>query len=304
MLQTHHIDAKYCGYRKLSAIYLLLAGTGECALVDTGTPGSFDSIINSIRYLGANPAKLSSIFLTHCHLDHSANVSLLTRRCPNIRVYCSPNCCQRVASPADHCRIMSQVVGSRWESEFQNEVLDVPSKFFVPTHDGMRIPFGSAATIRVLHTPGHCPDHVSFVDESSGTLFAGDALGLRYAVIDSHKSFLSIPVGFNAEDYYPTLKRFAELDVKRAAIAHYAYVENVKDHTAQCKVFLDGLMSIGRAAVSAQDLHDRLEKFYISEFGPRALNLHRVRGNLLANYLGLKEWRKPSKEFAVLGRRK
>jgi glyoxylase-like metal-dependent hydrolase (beta-lactamase superfamily II) len=194
---------------------------------------------------------------------------------------------------------MSHIVGARWGTEFKDEVLAVPSTYFVPTHDGMRIPFGSSGTIKVLHTPGHSADHVSFIDESSGTLFAGDAFGLRYGVIDSHKSFISIPAGFNPDDTYDTLKKFSQLDIKRAAIAHYSYVRDVKEHGAQCKAFLDKLMIVGRAATNKRDLHLRLERLYISEFGPNALELHRVRGNLLANYLGLSYWRKPSQDYSI-----
>jgi glyoxylase-like metal-dependent hydrolase (beta-lactamase superfamily II) len=42
-----------------------------------------------------------------------------------------------------------------------------------------------AASLRVLHTPGHTPDHVVFVDESTRSLFTGDAvLGRGTSVVD------------------------------------------------------------------------------------------------------------------------
>jgi glyoxylase-like metal-dependent hydrolase (beta-lactamase superfamily II) len=297
MLRTHLIDAHYCGYTKISSVYMLLAKNGESALIDSGTPGSFGSILQAMSSFGANPAKLSSIFLTHCHLDHSGNVSLFTRHFPHIRIYCSELGISRVVHPEKHCRIMSHFIGEHWAMEFHDEVLPVPQKFFGPTHDGMRIPFGSSAVIRVLDAPGHSPDHVSFVDESSGTLFAGDSFGVRYAVIDDHKSFISIPPGFNPTDLYATLKKFKELkDISRAGISHYGFVNDVQDHANQCIHFMDKLMEVAR---STGDIEENLKKLYLSEFGKNALKLHRIRGNLLANLTGLQDRLHPSKAFVI-----
>jgi glyoxylase-like metal-dependent hydrolase (beta-lactamase superfamily II) len=292
MLRAHVLDSRYCGYSKISAVYLLLSKSGECALIDSGTPGSFDSIIKQMESFGANPSKLSAIFLTHFHLDHSGNVSLFTRRFPHVRVYCSELTLGRVASPENHVRIMTRFVGPRWHSEFGDQVRAVPRNFFKTTSDGMRIPFGSSGTIRVIDAPGHSCDHIAFLEEGSGTLFSGDAFGVRYPIINSRKSFVAIPPGFDPKDVYATLKKLGDIpNVHRAGLSHYGFVDNVKEHADQCIRFMDKLMGIGRRA---GNIKADLTALYTAEFGKDAMRLHRLRGNLLANQLGIQEWFRPS----------
>ena len=64
-------DAKFAFVKNLSAIYLFQAKNSESALVDTGTPHSFPSIKQFLNHNQIKKEQLTSIFLTHAHLDHS-----------------------------------------------------------------------------------------------------------------------------------------------------------------------------------------------------------------------------------------
>jgi glyoxylase-like metal-dependent hydrolase (beta-lactamase superfamily II) len=185
---------------------------------------------------------------------------------------------------------MKSFVGPHWDSEFGDEIRPVPRNFFIPTYNGMRIPFGSSATIRVMDTPGHSRDHIAFLDEGSGTLFAGDAFGVRYPIINSHKGFVAIPPGFDPNDLYTTLKKLRdarETKIRCAAISHYGYVNDMAQHADQCIQFMDKLMEIAR---KSRNLKTDLIALYIAEFGKDAMRLHRLRGNLITNQLGIQEW--------------
>lgn len=68
--------------------------------------------------------------------------------------------------------------------------LDVPVLAFTPRAgersfgDGQRLEAGGGL-LRVVHTPGHTPDHVVLHDPQSGSLFTGDAvLGRGTSVVD------------------------------------------------------------------------------------------------------------------------
>jgi glyoxylase-like metal-dependent hydrolase (beta-lactamase superfamily II) len=50
------------------AIYLL--DLGELVMIDTGAGESCDEVVFNIEKLGLDPAKLTTICLTHCHIDH------------------------------------------------------------------------------------------------------------------------------------------------------------------------------------------------------------------------------------------
>jgi len=47
-----------------------LVNAGELVLIDTGAGQSFSYLVNNILALGFNPEGLTSIIVTHCHIDH------------------------------------------------------------------------------------------------------------------------------------------------------------------------------------------------------------------------------------------
>jgi glyoxylase-like metal-dependent hydrolase (beta-lactamase superfamily II) len=50
------------------AIYLL--DRGELVLIDSGAGIGFEQTVQNIEAVGFNPAKISAVILTHCHMDH------------------------------------------------------------------------------------------------------------------------------------------------------------------------------------------------------------------------------------------
>jgi len=50
------------------AIYLI--DLGELVLIDSGAGVGFEQTVRNIEMVGFNPAEISTIVLTHCHMDH------------------------------------------------------------------------------------------------------------------------------------------------------------------------------------------------------------------------------------------
>ena len=65
-------DSKDC------SIYLM--DLGDLVLIDTGVGISVDAIIENIKELGLDPGKLSTVILTHCHIDHTGGAHEFKRR--------------------------------------------------------------------------------------------------------------------------------------------------------------------------------------------------------------------------------
>ena len=49
----------------------LLEGDGEYLLIDCGTPEGYEQIKENIRKTGVNPGRVTKIYATHGHYDHS-----------------------------------------------------------------------------------------------------------------------------------------------------------------------------------------------------------------------------------------
>ncbi len=81
-----------------------------------------------------------------------------------------------------------------------------------PLHDGQAVEVDELR-LRVLHTPGHAPDHVVFHWEERGVLFSGDL------VLGSGTVMVTPPAGSMA-DYMRSLERVARLDLAVIAPGH------------------------------------------------------------------------------------
>jgi glyoxylase-like metal-dependent hydrolase (beta-lactamase superfamily II) len=289
LAKNNLLEVNYCGYKELLAMFVLKANNGEVALVDSGTPAYFPAILNDLAKSSILPNQISSIFVTHSHLDHSGNLSLWTRYFPHIRIYAHPLAIERLANPSDLCNRMARSMGERFYPEFYDEVRPVPEKFFYPISDGEVFNIGGSRPLECIFTPGHADDHMSIIDHETSTIFTGDAFGLRYSMIDPTTSIFSFAPGFNLEGVYYTLNRIKERkELKRAGVAHFGWISDVVQHADSCLKFADDLIDLVQK--SANFKKDLIE-YYEGMFGKGFMTTwHRIKGTLLVNMRGLMLW--------------
>jgi glyoxylase-like metal-dependent hydrolase (beta-lactamase superfamily II) len=288
MLTTHVIDAEYLGLKGLSAVYLMRAKNGECALVDCGTPARYDTITEHLASHGVARDDLTSILLTHTHLDHAGNLSLFTRHHPHIKIYLHPVAFEQLNDLDAHCRRMEGRIGRRWITEFRNQVVPIPARHFVLKKDCDKIHFGGS-TIKCIHTPGHTHDHLCFHEPSTKTLFTGDAFGILYPIIEPPGVIFAATSEFRPEGVYATIDRIKRIsDLERVALSHYGYVRDVGKHADNCRRFVSELWRIG---TESQSLHKAVEKLYDGIFGAEAMQKwRRLRANMVLNRIAFEQY--------------
>src|SRR5919112_4208451 len=117
----------------LSNTYLLAAGDGQEALfIDAGGP--MEPLFDAVQARDLTP---TVVLLTHHHHDHISELSQITERWPDVRVYADPR---------------EEIAGTE------------------PFADGRY----AGLDVRALHTPGHTAGMLSFV--VGGDVFTGDTL--------------------------------------------------------------------------------------------------------------------------------
>ena len=86
--------------------------------------------------------------------------------------------------------------------------------------EGDEIEIGTEV-LKVLHTPGHSPDHLSFYCEKDGLLFCGDLLvkGSTVVIPANHEG--------NLVQYLSSLGRIRELNLRRVLPAHGEEIDDV-----------------------------------------------------------------------------
>jgi glyoxylase-like metal-dependent hydrolase (beta-lactamase superfamily II) len=193
--------------------FLLADDDGSLTLVDAGLKRADKKVMAALAGLGRSPRDVTRIVMTHAHPDHAGGLagaqhatgaSVLAHERDAIYL-------QRGAAPQlDSSRRLNRIA-NRAPRTFPK--VEVGSTF----QDGELLPIGGG--LRVVHTPGHSPGHVSLLHEPTGVLITGDAIfnvrGLRY----SPKTFCT-DIRLSRE----TADRLADLEYDVAAFTHGAHV--------------------------------------------------------------------------------
>ena len=194
----------------------LLTTEGGAALVDTGFAFSAGEMTERVaRLLGDKP--LNAVLLTHSHYDHASGVSACRERWPGVKVYGAAYA-QKVfrnegarQTIAEMNANAARVHGAAWDRGF-DEALSVD----VPLTEGDEVAVGSLR-FRVLETPGHTRDCLSFWCEEEGLLLPAETLG--YPLMPE----LDLVVPNYLVGYACTLasiRRLAALKPRAALISH------------------------------------------------------------------------------------
>lgn len=157
--------------------YLLLGSS--LTLVDTGMPGSEDTILSYIEKLGRSAASLSRIIITHHHLDHVGSLAALKTR----------TSAQVLAHPGDAGLISGEQSPPPASSSLMRfffwlvEPL-VPAPEPVPVEptveEGDNLDLGEPLGIAtVVHVPGHSPGSIALHFPSERLLICGDTIDRR-----------------------------------------------------------------------------------------------------------------------------
>jgi glyoxylase-like metal-dependent hydrolase (beta-lactamase superfamily II) len=126
-------------------------------------------------------ASLQVVLITHGHVDHASGAAAMVARWPSVRV--------RQFGDSD------------------------------PLQDGESVDAGDGE-LRVVHTPGHSPDHCSFFDRTTRDLFSGDLARIGGTVV--------IPAsrGGNLAEYLRSLDLVRRLCPRRLLPGHGPIVED------------------------------------------------------------------------------
>ena len=194
--------------------FALVQDDGSVTLVDTGLKRAPARIVAGLAAIGKHPQDVTRILLTHVHPDHAAGAAEMSRRTgAPVLVHGDDHGWARsgritgASDPATRLgRLFARTGGSKIEAFEPGPALT----------DGDVLPVSGG--LRVVHTPGHSPGHISLLVESTRTLITGDALFnfrfLRGARVSP--SFLCSDFAMTKR----TAHRLGELEYDVAAFTH------------------------------------------------------------------------------------
>ncbi|MBQ2395268.1 MAG: MBL fold metallo-hydrolase [Alistipes sp.] len=141
--------------------YILWDESGECIVVDAGNISAREDnrLVDFITEQGLNPVMAVN---THGHFDHLAGVEHL-RRTYDIPFAMSSKDAYLLEAAPTSARMFG--IGE----------ITAPTKIDIDLDSMEELRFGNT-TLKIIHTPGHTPGHVSLYNEEMGVVLTGDTL--------------------------------------------------------------------------------------------------------------------------------
>lgn len=197
--------------------HLIGLGT-KAALVDATITATGPTLLESIEsQLRDTPIEI--VFISHAHFDHVGALPLLRERFPDLQVYASPQTAELLANSEHRQELYQQ--NAACCSAFQVEMTVEPAAWEEAlrvdqiVRDGDTVPLGDGVEVKVIGTPGHTEDSLSYLIRPDAALCGGEALGGyrgrgKYTCCFSH-SF---------SQYIASLDRLSKLEIMMIALPH------------------------------------------------------------------------------------
>ncbi|MEZ5066510.1 MAG: MBL fold metallo-hydrolase [bacterium] len=163
-----------------------LAGAREFVVIDPGAsdPLELARLERQIEARRAEGGVPHAVLVTHHHSDHTGGVSFVAERW-QLPVWA-------------HAETFARGAGAA-----RGRVLV----------DGERIDLSGGERLRILHTPGHAAGHVAVLEETRGSLFAGDLVsGVSTILVDTASGSLDL--------YLDSLRRLADCSARTLFPGH------------------------------------------------------------------------------------
>jgi glyoxylase-like metal-dependent hydrolase (beta-lactamase superfamily II) len=209
--------------------YAFAADAG-LVLLDSGwnSDESWRALLAGLREVGAGPDDVRGVLVSHMHFDHSGLAGRL-REASGAWI---------AMHPADHAALAAHrepVTAAAAERAFLRSLgasadeaatavgpADWYATFASVALPDRELTDGDLADVpgwrmRAVHTPGHTPGHLCFVDERSRRLFAGDHILPRITPNISAQAAGHVDL---LKDYLDSLARVRGLDVEEIMPAH------------------------------------------------------------------------------------
>jgi glyoxylase-like metal-dependent hydrolase (beta-lactamase superfamily II) len=145
-----YLDLNFDGVKGVIAS-VILRGPGGVAILDPGPSSTLPALRAGLEHAGIMLADVTSILLTHIHLDHAGATGTLVRENPALRVYVHAKGAPHLVDPAKLIASATRLWGDEMD-RLWGEMRPVPAGNLTILHGGERIAAGGR-DLDIAYTP-------------------------------------------------------------------------------------------------------------------------------------------------------
>jgi glyoxylase-like metal-dependent hydrolase (beta-lactamase superfamily II) len=273
LIDLHHQTDRVVG------CYLLETDDG-LALHDCGPTTCLPVLKAALAERGLALTDVRHLLLSHIHLDHAGAAGTIVREHPNLRVHVSEIGEPHVVDPARLETSARRLYGEAFDILW-GELAPVPQ-------ENVEVVGDDVLGLECFPSPGHASHHVCYL-HSDGTLYAGDAAGVRIQP-GRHVMPVCPPPDCDVEAWFQTFAEIERRRPERLALIHFGVAESPSEHLALARAGLatwsergrDGLDQEAWVAAARRDLEDRVGEVEADHWERAA--------PLWQSYLGMKRY--------------
>ncbi len=182
-----------------AAVFIVECGD-ELVMIDSGAGRSFERLVGNMEALFLDPSRISTLIITHCHIDHIGSAPLFRDR-----FGCALLCHERDAGAIESGDPVA-TAANWYDSEFPPTPLDRKLE-----GDGGILTFGGDE-IHWIHTPGHTPGSISlYIDREGKRILFGQ---------DIHGPFLP-SFGSDIKEWRRSMEKLLDLNADILCEGHF-----------------------------------------------------------------------------------
>ena len=271
-------------------------GPGGVTLIDPGPSSTLPRLRSTLAAGGISMNDVTTLLLTHIHLDHAGATGTIVRELPKVRVFVHEKGAPHMANPEKLLASASRLYGGEMD-RLWGEVRAVPAANMEILQGGERLAIGQRM-FDVAYTPGHASHHVSYFDRDSGVAFVGDTAGVRLGggvVIPP-----TPPPDIDLEAWEESLGRIERWRPDTLLLTHFGpspiagHLSALRDHIGLASTLVrQSLARDGEDADREKWYADELRRELIRRMNIADAHAYEVAGRFDLNWRGLaRYWRK------------
>ncbi len=254
------IDTLLGGLEGVNSAFLVRAP--RPALVETGPQRDAATVVAALQARGMAPGDLAYLVLTHIHLDHAGGVGELAKAFPLATVVCHPRGVRHLADPTRLVAASAQVYGERLDTLY-GRMTPVPRERLLAAEDNQVLDLGAGHRLRLVHSPGHAKHHLAVLDEPSGILLVGDAVGVKLPGGGELRP-ATPPDDFDRDLAINSLRRFAEIRPQQLVLTHFGPAGEPLEVLQEAEQTLQRWCAVAESAYREQASVDHIESALVS----------------------------------------